>query len=617
MRLRLPFGRAQRSPVGAPEPAEVFMSRPRQPQAWRELPVLARSVGEPPLIAPTAPFAAVLAGAAKPPIALAPLTHGSGLEAPAGLAHGVMRVVPGDAVAESHRSTAPVGALRRPRHVREADAEATEPPLAEPGAPVVEISSRRAPVVSDHAIVAGSLVSAADQPLSLALPRGQIGQPQASSASVQRASIVPNSPAPDARPVVFGAEPATAQPQAPGLAAGERLTLGQARRLGLGAPIDRDSLRLARAQPVPNEDAPQPITIAQPTSSGSRIAAQPPVAPATSIATAPDAGSRPHVAPITSAMPIARTPKRTSDAGGSDSLTASSRKASVSDSAPTVQILQAPRSAAGRPNAAPTASSAVRAAPAQHSPRGGGSPSPAARPIIGARPLRTRLQRAPLTASGRAETENGGVAARPPTGSQQIDGPVRVHRGEEASEMAGALEARAFTHGGEVYLPASHGSLSGQKAQSLLAHELTHVAQQRRLGSSLPTEDTGHGRQLEAQAVAAENSRQLPLVLSQPTDAAAASGIPAPQRSAETSPGETATVHVMTTEAPGSGGAAPSTSPQRAPRASDAHFTNPDDQFKAQLDSLEGYLFGRLERRLRRDLLSERERGGTLIDALS
>jgi hypothetical protein len=34
------------------------------------------------------------------------------------------------------------------------------------------------------------------------------------------------------------------------------------------------------------------------------------------------------------------------------------------------------------------------------------------------------------------------------------------------------------------------------------------------------------------------------------------------------------------------------------------------------LDSNEEYLFGRLERRLRRQLISERERGGTLIDAL-
>ena len=56
--------------------------------------------------------------------------------------------------------------------------------------------------------------------------------------------------------------------------------------------------------------------------------------------------------------------------------------------------------------------------------------------------------------------------------------------------------------------------------------------------------------------------------------------------------------------------------PQRAPRVVNPNVTNPDDEFKFQLDSNEEYMFEKFERRLRRLLISERERGGTLIDAL-
>ena len=93
-------------------------------------------------------------------------------------------------------------------------------------------------------------------------------------------------------------------------------------------------------------------------------------------------------------------------------------------------------------------------------------------------------------------------------------GAVRVHRGSEASQLAESFDARAFTHEGQIYLPQSHGPLSGTKARSLLAHEITHVTQQRRLGSGLPSEDSPHGQQLEAQAVAAESGTRLPLAVS-------------------------------------------------------------------------------------------------------
>ena len=221
----------------------------------------------------------------------------------------------------------------------------------------------------------------------------------------------------------------------------------------------------------------------------------------------------------------------------------------------------------------------------QRAPRVEADTSVAPRPLVGARPIGPAIQRAPSTGA--------------------VD-QVRIRRGTEATELAGALDARAFTHAGEIYLPDSHGPLNGPKAQSLLAHEMTHVAQQRRLGSSLPNEDSSQGQQLEAQATASESTGHLPLAVSGAKDSARSTN-----ESASSSP-----VSIPAVAMSGASEARESGVPQRAPRASDAHFTDPDDQFRSQLDHNEAYMFEKFERRLRRLLISERERGGTLIDAL-
>jgi hypothetical protein len=51
---------------------------------------------------------------------------------------------------------------------------------------------------------------------------------------------------------------------------------------------------------------------------------------------------------------------------------------------------------------------------------------------------------------------------------------VRVHRGEPASEANRALNARAFTHGSDIFL----GREASPDDRGLMAHELTHVVQQ-------------------------------------------------------------------------------------------------------------------------------------------
>ena len=81
---------------------------------------------------------------------------------------------------------------------------------------------------------------------------------------------------------------------------------------------------------------------------------------------------------------------------------------------------------------------------------------------------------------------------------------VPVIRGEAASRLAASMHARALTRGGEVFVPEQRGSLELAENRGLLAHELTHVLQQRRLGTDVPMEHTPAGRALEAQAAATE-----------------------------------------------------------------------------------------------------------------
>jgi hypothetical protein len=75
-----------------------------------------------------------------------------------------------------------------------------------------------------------------------------------------------------------------------------------------------------------------------------------------------------------------------------------------------------------------------------------------------------------------------------------------VHRGSEVSEEARRLGAQAFARDGEVFVPMEAGPLDEAKGKSLLAHELTHLAQQRRRTTPLPSEGSPEGLALEAEA---------------------------------------------------------------------------------------------------------------------
>ena len=81
---------------------------------------------------------------------------------------------------------------------------------------------------------------------------------------------------------------------------------------------------------------------------------------------------------------------------------------------------------------------------------------------------------------------------------------VQIRRDREAETLAASEHARAVTRGGEVFIPASEGPLDSGPGSGLLAHELTHVIQQRRLGRSVPLEHSPAGRRLESDAAMTE-----------------------------------------------------------------------------------------------------------------
>ncbi|MGX7829341.1 eCIS core domain-containing protein [Actinokineospora sp. 24-640] len=80
---------------------------------------------------------------------------------------------------------------------------------------------------------------------------------------------------------------------------------------------------------------------------------------------------------------------------------------------------------------------------------------------------------------------------------------VPVYRGPAVDAAARARGARAFARADAVFLPDAAGPLTAPKARALVAHELVHVAQQRTRGRT-PDPGTAEGRGMEAEASAVE-----------------------------------------------------------------------------------------------------------------
>jgi Domain of unknown function (DUF4157) len=288
----------------------------------------------------------------------------------------------------------------------------------------------------------------------------------------------PAAPAPEPAPA---RAPLAQQPEtaADGLFGEPRLThrrrtLAETRKLGLGAPVqggapseqpEPDPSPAPAATPASEQTAPsQPESMLDALEAVKRAAA----------AAQPVAPLPPIDVPTPTPAPPSSGPETPGDGGGGTAV-----RAPLQPRVP------------GRPIIDPATRPTASAAPLIFR----GAPRP---PAPDTTPPGPQTQRAVVT---RPPAELA-AALRASHGIDVVDVPIR--RDTEVEREAAARNARAFTRGATVHLPESAGGLDDRNTLGLLAHELVHAAQQRRLGSSLPPETSPEGHALEVEALAAE-----------------------------------------------------------------------------------------------------------------
>jgi hypothetical protein len=81
---------------------------------------------------------------------------------------------------------------------------------------------------------------------------------------------------------------------------------------------------------------------------------------------------------------------------------------------------------------------------------------------------------------------------------------VRVHHDSLASTLAQSVQARAFTTGADIFFARGEYRPGGASGRELLAHELTHVVQQRGapVTGEMRVSDPGDAFEREAEQVA-------------------------------------------------------------------------------------------------------------------
>ncbi len=256
-----------------------------------------------------------------------------------------------------------------------------------------------------------------------------------------------------------------------------RNSLAQSRRLGLGAPLRRGETDDGSG----SDDGGDAASDAEP----ARAAAPLPVQPGPPIAPPPPPPPAPPVTEVPPPPPAPEPPAAPAPA-------------------PSPVLEVAPDASADGPPREPLQPVVVPARPIAD---GAAHPATSTTPLV----FRARATRAQLRAEATRAVERA-IVSRPPAdlaqalrSSHGIDvADVPVQRDTSANAEARERRARAFTRGGRVFLPEEAGPVGSAKARGLLAHELVHAAQQRRLGTSLPAEDTPLGRALELEARHAE-----------------------------------------------------------------------------------------------------------------
>ena len=246
-----------------------------------------------------------------------------------------------------------------------------------------------------------------------------------------------------------------------------RASLAESRRLGLGSPIRAQDALDAEPGPVP----PEPVLPAE--AAPPELVLEPVPVPVP----VPDPEPKPMAVPLPQAPDSPRAAK------------------------PVCLVYHF--AAGARPRSVRT----VAAPSAKPAPASAAARTPAPKALIHPRtPSREPASRPqeppPIAAVPEVAPPALAEAVRREQGVDVSD--VPIHRGPEATAAAQALGARALARDGEVLLPSEAGPLDRPVARGLLAHELTHAAQQRVLGAGLPAEDSAAGMALEAEAVAAE-----------------------------------------------------------------------------------------------------------------
>jgi Domain of unknown function (DUF4157) len=615
---------------------------------WKSVAPIQRLIADHPLTVPTESFATELATHQDPRAVAEPLGHQVSLEAPRGLVLGIAQ--PQTRADGPEMPTRPRPSRRFPlQRSLEEPAEATTP---------IESTDIEAPLVTSGGPLGGTMRQL----------------PVSSTAPLQRASLTTVGPESEPLPlaptkdiVLAGSlpdgeseatEPAASLPPSP------RLTVGQARRMGLGAPLSRvpdTSVQRAveRAAPPPSLSSPTPATpVAEelpydpifpldfptpkpvvapaPISRPQRIPTAMPLArpsvssdaPPSSEAAAEATSTQPQptvepavVAPLLGAAPIAvsgdppytmlEEPAKGELEGTDEAPLPPLRLAGTSARAAGPGESEAPldfaREAPADAPAAGRVSSPVAESNGSGSPKAGEADIIA--PLLSERPLvATAVQRAP---EGVPSPMGGPSTPAVPGGL----GGVRVYRGGEASMKATAIGARAFTERGDIYLPAAHGPLNDMPARSLLAHELVHAGQQRRFGGALPAEHSDDGQRMEAEAQTVE--RSVATEAEMPLARVAASPMQASTAVIEArAPWATSATIQRAPESNGSSPPAASEPPsmssagQPAPGAS----LSPQKADDTQMDELAAKLYDKIRNRLRNELLVDRERAGFLTD---
>src|SRR5205814_6565446 len=91
---------------------------------------------------------------------------------------------------------------------------------------------------------------------------------------------------------------------------------------------------------------------------------------------------------------------------------------------------------------------------------------------------------------GGVQSLDAGVRSQMESAFGENFGDVRVHTGGDAERVNEELGARAVTRGRDIYFGKGEYDSSTREGKELLAHELTHVVQQRERSSSTRANST-------------------------------------------------------------------------------------------------------------------------------